>query len=156
MEKAYHHRNLRQRMRSLRTQCRNARMTVNHWHNYGNTEVRQIMSKHKNLQRLYQNLSLTQVLDSVNDRTFRLRKERDRLRERKDRLSHSCLEIKVRGRSFDFHIIHFRHLSFLSSGSGLNDLQTLFYSLSLVIFSVQISFVFLVISVCLDTCILVL
>lgn len=95
MEKTYHHRNLRQRLRTLRTECRNGRMAVKQLHYYGNTEVKQIMAKHKDLQRLYQNMSLTQVMDSANNRTFRLRRERDRLRERLERLKSSCLEGKV-------------------------------------------------------------
>lgn len=95
MEKLYHQRTIRQRLRLLRAQCRSGRLTVKNIQNESKAQVAYIMTKNKELQRLYHNMNLLQVVDSINNRTFKLRKERDRLTERLNRLKDTCLESKV-------------------------------------------------------------
>lgn len=49
-------------------------------------KIRRILRNHKDLQRLYANLSLEQILEYTNTRTFKMRKERDRLSSRLESL----------------------------------------------------------------------
>uniref|UniRef100_A0A1A9Z6L3 Uncharacterized protein n=1 Tax=Glossina pallidipes TaxID=7398 RepID=A0A1A9Z6L3_GLOPL len=78
----------------------------------GALEVRNLLAGNKGMQRLYQTMSLNQIVDNINQRTFTLRKERDRLTARLENLKavyEKALrvksEIENRNKYHDFYVL---------------------------------------------------
>ncbi|XP_065354589.1 uncharacterized protein LOC135949058 [Calliphora vicina] len=81
--------------RNLRTQCRNGRTKLqNILHGNNVVAIRNYLLNHKDMQRLYQKMPVNLVVDIINQRTFVMRKERDRLEHRLQQLKRNY-EIKL-------------------------------------------------------------
>ncbi|XP_030374535.1 uncharacterized protein LOC115624085 isoform X2 [Scaptodrosophila lebanonensis] len=71
----------------LKLQCRDGRAKLQKILIGDNThKIRNFLINHKDMQRLYQKMPIHMVVDNINQRTFVLRKERDRLEFRLDQL----------------------------------------------------------------------
>ncbi|XP_064550253.1 uncharacterized protein LOC135436549 [Drosophila montana] len=67
----------------LKTQCTDGRLKLKKISSGNNAhKIRNMLIKHRDMQRLYQNMPIHLIADNVNQRTFVLRKERDRLEAR--------------------------------------------------------------------------
>ncbi|KAH8359707.1 hypothetical protein KR093_008424, partial [Drosophila rubida] len=78
----------------LKTQCRDGRAKLQNILSGDNThKIRNFLIKHRDMQRLYQRMPIHQVVDNINQRTFVLRKERDRLEFRLDQRKHEYREL---------------------------------------------------------------
>ncbi|XP_032289696.1 uncharacterized protein [Drosophila virilis] len=67
----------------LKTQCSDGRIKLKYISSANNAhKIRNLLIEHKNMQRLYQKMPIHQIADNINQRTFVLRKERDRLEDR--------------------------------------------------------------------------
>ncbi|KAI9579799.1 hypothetical protein GQX74_000587 [Glossina fuscipes] len=78
---------LKKSARRLRIQCRDGRSLLQNVMNGDNiAAIRNVLINHKDMQRLYQKMNVFQVVDNINQRTFVMRKERDRLNHRLARL----------------------------------------------------------------------
>lgn len=85
--------------KNLRTQCRDGRTKLQHVLFKSNVlAIRNYLINHKDMQRLYQKMPVQLVVDNINQRTFVMRKERDRLTHRLDLLKHEY-ETKLLERS---------------------------------------------------------
>lgn len=80
----------------LRLVCANGRIKLRNisWGNNAHN-VRNILIKHRDMQRLYSRMPIHLVLDNVNQRTFTMRKERDRLEFHLKQLQHDYNELLV-------------------------------------------------------------
>ena len=67
---------------SLTKQCRDGRSVLNRLRAGGSQEVRNLLKDHRDMQRLYRNMPIHTVWENIDQRTFLLRKERDRLQYR--------------------------------------------------------------------------
>lgn len=87
LENKAYRKQLHRSARNLRTQCRNGRTKLQNIL-YGNNVVaiRNYLINHKDMQRLYQKMPVSMVVDNINQRTFVMRKERDRLTHRLEQL----------------------------------------------------------------------
>ncbi|XP_017874690.1 PREDICTED: uncharacterized protein LOC108621717 [Drosophila arizonae] len=64
----------------LKIQCRDGRVKLQNIRVGDCThKIRNLLDRHKDMQRLYQRMPIDQVVDNINQRTFVMRKERDRL-----------------------------------------------------------------------------
>lgn len=80
----------------LKLQCRDGRVKLQNILTGDNThKIRNFLIKHRDMQRLYQRMPIHQVVDNINQRTFVLRKERDRLEFRLDQRKHEYRELLV-------------------------------------------------------------
>lgn len=71
----------------LKLQCRDGRTKLQNILVNDNThKIRNFLINHKDMQRLYQKMPIHLVVDNINQRTFVMRKERDRLEFRLDQL----------------------------------------------------------------------
>ncbi|XP_001359747.1 uncharacterized protein [Drosophila pseudoobscura] len=71
----------------LKMQCRDGRTKLQNILTNDNThKIRNFLINHKDMQRLYQKMPIHLVVDNINQRTFVMRKERDRLEFRLDQL----------------------------------------------------------------------
>ncbi|KAH8310265.1 hypothetical protein KR044_000324, partial [Drosophila immigrans] len=78
----------------LKLQCRDGRAKLQNILAGNNThKIRNFLIKHRDMQRLYQRMPIHQVVDNINQRTFVLRKERDRLEFRLDQRKHEYREL---------------------------------------------------------------
>ncbi|XP_032593173.1 uncharacterized protein LOC116805430 [Drosophila grimshawi] len=78
----------------LRNQCADGRTKLQKISQGNNThKIRNFLIRHKDMQRLYQKMPIHQVVDNINQRTFTMRKERDRLELRLDQLKHTYKEL---------------------------------------------------------------
>ncbi|XP_034488067.1 uncharacterized protein LOC117792159 [Drosophila innubila] len=78
----------------LKLQCRDGRVKLQNILTGDNThKIRNFLIKHRDMQRLYQRMPIHQVVDNINQRTFVLRKERDRLEFRLDQRKHEYREL---------------------------------------------------------------
>ncbi|KAH8417083.1 hypothetical protein KR222_002894, partial [Zaprionus bogoriensis] len=69
----------------LKTQCRDGRIKLQKILSGDTThKIQNFLINHRDMQRLYQRMPVHQVVDNINQRTFVLRKERDRLEFRLD------------------------------------------------------------------------
>ncbi|XP_030559434.1 uncharacterized protein LOC115761703 [Drosophila novamexicana] len=67
----------------LKTQCADGRIKLKNISSGNNAhKIRNFLIKHKEMQRLYQKMPIHLIADNINQRTFVLRKERDRLEDR--------------------------------------------------------------------------
>ncbi|XP_064550277.1 uncharacterized protein LOC135436568 [Drosophila montana] len=67
----------------LKTQCTDGRLKLKKISSGNNAhKIRNMLIKHRDMQRLYQNMPIHLIADNINQRTFVLRKERDRLEAR--------------------------------------------------------------------------
>uniref|UniRef100_A0A1I8NS64 Uncharacterized protein n=1 Tax=Stomoxys calcitrans TaxID=35570 RepID=A0A1I8NS64_STOCA len=88
LEHRAHRKVLLKSVRHLRLQCRNGRTKLKNIHSGDNVkEMRNVLINHKDLQRLYQNMPIPMVVDDIDQRSFILRKEKDRLMHRFERLT---------------------------------------------------------------------
>ena len=80
LENRAYRKQLHKAARNLRIQCRNGRTKL-HKILHGNnvTAIRNFLINHKDMQRLYQKMPVQLVVDNINQRTFVMRKEQDRL-----------------------------------------------------------------------------
>lgn len=87
LEKVSQRKRLFHHYRVLKRQIRNGRRKwVQMISEEDSSEVRNLLAGNKGMQRLYQTMSLNQIVDNINQRTFTLRKERDRLTARLENL----------------------------------------------------------------------
>jgi len=71
---------LLEKSRQLKMQCADGRIKLQKISTGNNAhKIRNFLINHRDMQRLYQKLPIHQVADNINQRTFVLRKERDRL-----------------------------------------------------------------------------
>ncbi|XP_034116400.2 uncharacterized protein LOC117576005 [Drosophila albomicans] len=80
--------------RRLKTQCSDGRtklQKISHGNNAH--KIRNLLIKHRDMQRLYQRMPIHMVLDNINQRTFILRKERDRLEFRLEQRKNEYREL---------------------------------------------------------------
>ncbi|EDV48118.1 uncharacterized protein LOC6553199 [Drosophila erecta] len=81
----------------LKLQCRDGRTKLQNILVNDNThKIRNFLINHKPLQRLYQKMPIHLVVDNINQRTFVMRKERDRLEFRLDQLKQHYKEQLLR------------------------------------------------------------
>ncbi|EDW55198.1 uncharacterized protein LOC6614216 [Drosophila sechellia] len=81
----------------LKLQCRDGRTKLQNILINDNThKIRNFLINHKPLQRLYQKMPIHLVVDNINQRTFVMRKERDRLEFRLDQLKQHYKEQLLR------------------------------------------------------------
>ncbi|KAH8359706.1 hypothetical protein KR093_008423, partial [Drosophila rubida] len=80
--------------RRLKMQCSDGRIKLQKI-SYGNNahEIRNFLIMHRDMQRLYQRMPIQMVVDNINQRTFILRKERDRLEFRLKQRKHEYREL---------------------------------------------------------------
>ncbi|KAM8704413.1 hypothetical protein ACLKA7_008937 [Drosophila subpalustris] len=78
----------------LKTQCFDGRIKLQKI-SFGNNshKIRNFLINHRDMQRLYQRMPIYQVVDNINQRTFILRKERDRLEFRLAQRKHEYREL---------------------------------------------------------------
>ncbi|KAM7361458.1 LOW QUALITY PROTEIN: uncharacterized protein ACRADG_012075 [Cochliomyia hominivorax] len=87
LENKAYRKQLHKSARNLRTQCRNGRTKLQNILNGDNViAIRNYLINHKDMQRLYQKMPVSLVVDNINQRTFVMRKERDRLSHRLEKL----------------------------------------------------------------------
>lgn len=96
MEKHFqykHHQNLAYKKqylkenKSLRKQCRDGRIKLKMaLHTTNSKKIRNYLMNYKDMQRLYNSMPIHLVVDNINQKTFVLRKERDRLRYKLNQL----------------------------------------------------------------------
>lgn len=67
---------------SLAKQCRDGRTVLNRLKEGASQDVRNLLNNHRDMQRLYRDMPLHLVWENIDQRTFLLRKERDRLEYR--------------------------------------------------------------------------
>lgn len=85
LESKAYRKQLYKSIRRLRTQCRIGRAKLQNVMTGNNiSAIRNFLINHKDMQRLYQKMNIHQVVDNINQRTFVMRKERDRLTHRLD------------------------------------------------------------------------
>ncbi|XP_055851175.1 uncharacterized protein LOC129915587 [Episyrphus balteatus] len=73
--------------RSLRQQCRDGRVKLQMaLHTTNSKKIRNYLMNYKDMQRLYHSMPIHMVEDNINQKTFVLRKERDRLKNRLNQL----------------------------------------------------------------------
>ncbi|KAH8417081.1 hypothetical protein KR222_002896 [Zaprionus bogoriensis] len=98
--------NLLKESKRLKLMCVDGRLKLQKisWEHNAH-EIRNILSNHKDMQRLYQKMPIHLVVDNINQRTFILRKERDRLEMRMAQCKHvyknlllDCAEVQNRMR----------------------------------------------------------
>ncbi|XP_023298673.2 uncharacterized protein LOC111681180 [Lucilia cuprina] len=95
LENKAYRKQLHKTARNLRTQCRNGRTKLqNILHGNNVLAIRNYLINHKDMQRLYQKMPVSLVVDNINQRTFVMRKERDRLEHRLQKLKHDY-EVKL-------------------------------------------------------------
>lgn len=89
-------RRLMQEREHLRSVCADGRTKLKNV-SYGNNAhaIRNILSKHRDMQRLYQRMPIHLIVDNINQRTFILRKERDRLDCRLSKLKYEFKNLLV-------------------------------------------------------------
>ncbi|KAH8248302.1 hypothetical protein KR038_010540 [Drosophila bunnanda] len=81
----------------LKLQCRDGRTKLQNVLVNDNThKIRNFLINHKDMQRLYQKMPIHLVVDNINQRTFVMRKERDRLEFRLDQLKQQYKEQLLR------------------------------------------------------------
>ncbi|KAH8344362.1 hypothetical protein KR084_010180 [Drosophila pseudotakahashii] len=81
----------------LKLQCRDGRTKLQNILVNDNThKIRNFLINHKDMQRLYQKMPIHLVVDNINQRTFVMRKERDRLEFRLDQLKQHYKEQLLR------------------------------------------------------------
>ncbi|XP_054726180.1 uncharacterized protein LOC129236032 [Anastrepha obliqua] len=87
LEAAANHKRYIRENRNLKRQCRDGRTKLSNVLYADNTKkIRNFLINHKDMQRLYQKMPVELVVDNINQRTFVMRKERDRLKSRLDQL----------------------------------------------------------------------
>ncbi|XP_017479820.1 PREDICTED: uncharacterized protein LOC108369253 [Rhagoletis zephyria] len=87
LEAAANHKRYVRENRNLKRQCRDGRTKLSNVLYGDNTKkIRNFLINHKDMQRLYQKMPVELVVDNINQRTFVMRKERDRLKFRLDQL----------------------------------------------------------------------
>ncbi|XP_014097124.1 uveal autoantigen with coiled-coil domains and ankyrin repeats [Bactrocera oleae] len=87
LEAAANHKRYIRENRNLKRQCRDGRTKLSNVLYGDNTKkIRNFLINHKDMQRLYQKMPVELVVDNINQRTFVMRKERDRLKFRLDQL----------------------------------------------------------------------
>uniref|UniRef100_A0A1A9WFL9 Uncharacterized protein n=1 Tax=Glossina brevipalpis TaxID=37001 RepID=A0A1A9WFL9_9MUSC len=87
LESNAYRKTLKKSARRLRIQCRDGRCVLQNVMNGENVAaIRNVLINRKDMQRLYQKMNVYQVVDNINQRTFVMRKERDRLNHRLARL----------------------------------------------------------------------
>lgn len=79
---------------TLQKQCREGRNLLKLLTSGNPQKVRNILKDHRYMQRLYQKMPLEMVMENINQRTFVMRKERDRLESRLKQLE-TCYERKL-------------------------------------------------------------
>lgn len=80
----------------LKIQCRDGRVKLQNIRVGDCThKIRNLLDRHKDMQRLYQRMPVDQVVDNINQRTFVMRKERDRLECRLGQLKKEYKQILV-------------------------------------------------------------
>lgn len=85
--------------RRLRTQCRDGRTKLQNVLVGDNVlNIRNFLINHKDMQRLYQKMPVQLVVDNINQRTFVMRKELDRLSHRLEQLK-MAYELKLTERA---------------------------------------------------------
>ncbi|XP_017849564.1 uncharacterized protein LOC108604547 isoform X5 [Drosophila busckii] len=78
----------------LKQQCRDGRAKLHNILAGDNShKIRNFLINHKDMQRLYQKMPMYMVVDNINQRTFVMRKERDRLEFRLDQLKKQYREL---------------------------------------------------------------
>ncbi|BFF89572.1 uncharacterized protein DMAD_08305 [Drosophila madeirensis] len=81
----------------LKRQCRDGRTKLQNILTNDNThKIRNFLINHKDMQRLYQKMPIHLVVDNINQRTFVMRKERDRLEFRLDQLKKHYRDLLLR------------------------------------------------------------
>lgn len=87
LEAAANHKRYIRENRNLKRQCRDGRTKLSNVLYGDNTkQIRNFLINHKDMQRLYQKMPVELVVDNINQRTFVMRKERDRLKFRLDQM----------------------------------------------------------------------
>ncbi|EDV93398.1 uncharacterized protein LOC6564419 [Drosophila grimshawi] len=80
--------------KKLKLQCRDGRAKLQNILTGNNSHrIRNFLINHKDMQRLYQRMPIHLVVDNINQRTFTMRKERDRLECRLGQLKHRYREL---------------------------------------------------------------
>ncbi|KAI9579802.1 uncharacterized protein LOC119639277 [Glossina fuscipes] len=113
LEKVSQRKRLFHHYRVLKRQIRNGRRKwVKMISEDDSLEVRNLLTGNKGMQRLYQTMSLNQIVDNINQRTFTLRKERDRLTARLENLKadyekalRAKSDIENRNRYHDLYVL---------------------------------------------------
>nr|AAX33651.1 Dbuz\CG14609e-PA [Drosophila buzzatii] len=95
-EKEANKKRIRDKAADLKEECRDGRIKLKKI-SVGNNahEIRNILNNHRSMQRLYQKLPIDQVADNIDQSTFVLRKERDRLRSRLEQLKRKLFQLQV-------------------------------------------------------------
>lgn len=71
--------------KKLKSQCRDGRIKLHKILSSDSTQkIQNFLMNHRDMQRLYQRMPIHMVVDNINQRTFVMRKERDRLEFRLD------------------------------------------------------------------------
>ncbi|KAH8310668.1 hypothetical protein KR044_002459, partial [Drosophila immigrans] len=80
--------------RRLKTQCSDGRIKLQKISSGNNSHaIRNFLINHRDMQRLYQRMPIHMVVDNINQRTFIIRKERDRLEFRLEQRKHEYREL---------------------------------------------------------------
>lgn len=87
---------LHQTSERLKEECINGRLKLQKI-SVGNNahEIRNMLNNHSSLQRLYQRMPIHLVADNINQSTFVMRKERDRLQARLEQLKQKLNDLLV-------------------------------------------------------------
>ncbi|XP_073819511.1 uncharacterized protein [Musca autumnalis] len=96
IEKQHHAQHVAKNVHNLRKQCHQGRqelLTIKKIQN--RNIIRNLLQENKEKQCLYQDMPVHQVLENIDQRTFVLRKEKDRLSERKKKLECKLKELKL-------------------------------------------------------------
>ncbi|XP_064550290.1 uncharacterized protein LOC135436578 [Drosophila montana] len=95
-EKEANRRLLRKESKRLKTQCTDGRIKLQNISTGNNAhEIRNMLINRTDMQRLYQKMPIDQVLENINQRTFVMRKERDRLSNRLDQLKRKYNQLLI-------------------------------------------------------------
>uniref|UniRef100_A0A1I8M103 Uncharacterized protein n=1 Tax=Musca domestica TaxID=7370 RepID=A0A1I8M103_MUSDO len=105
IEKHHQLQHIARNLQNLRKQCRQGRQELQVVRKIKNRHtIRNLLQDNKEQQCLYQDMPIHEVVENIDQRTFVLRKEQDRLRDRKNKLERQLKELKLTASSLEDRI----------------------------------------------------
>ncbi|KRF78910.1 uncharacterized protein Dvir_GJ10921, isoform C [Drosophila virilis] len=106
-QKEANRRRLCSESKRLKAQCVDGRLKLQNISTGNNAhEIRNYLIKRTDMQRLYQRMPIDQILENINQRTFVMRKERDRLSNRLDQLKRKYNQLLIDRSDVENRIIY--------------------------------------------------
>ncbi|XP_075146131.1 uncharacterized protein LOC142220740 [Haematobia irritans] len=105
IEKKHKTQNLQREYTNLRNQCREGRQILQGIQKTHNRQIiRNLLQENKGKQCLYQDMTTPEIIENLDQGTFVLRKERDRLTHRKSNLENTIKELKLKAAALEDRI----------------------------------------------------